>query len=113
MDFVVDRKTWFRGKGSDESRLLRADGMRCCIGFVGQQCGVPDSSMLQHSDIQAMRNAGKDVTRFPYWMSNKEINFEIGKAYEFNDDEEISNEERENRLSDLFAKHGDTITFVD
>ncbi len=113
MDFVVDRKMWFRGKGRDESKLLRADGMRCCIGFVGQQCGVPDSSMLQHSDIQTMCNLGKDVTRFPAWMSNKEINFEIGLAYECNDDNEISNEVRENQLSELFAKHGDTITFVD
>ena len=36
--FTVDRKTWFRGQSSSDSKLLREDGQRCCIGFVAQQC---------------------------------------------------------------------------
>ncbi len=71
--------------------------------------------MLNASDIRAMFHAELDISLFPAWMHSVEenVNESIGFAYGFNDDEEISDAKRETRLSELFKKNGDTITFVD
>ena len=44
--YTVHRKTWYRGKGYENSRLLAPDGMRCCIGFVGAQRNIPDEQLM-------------------------------------------------------------------
>lgn len=42
---IIDRDRWMRGKGRI-SRLLRNDGNRCCLGFLGQACGYSDLMLL-------------------------------------------------------------------
>lgn len=37
---VVKRSQWYRGNGSDESRLLRNDRWMCCLGFDAIAAGV-------------------------------------------------------------------------
>lgn len=45
--FTVPRSTWARGGGSVESNLLDIETRhRCCLGHVGDQCGIPDASLL-------------------------------------------------------------------
>lgn len=44
--FIVDRRYWRRGKSAGGSALrIPETGMQCCLGFLGEQCGVPDSSL--------------------------------------------------------------------
>jgi len=107
MKFIVERKTWFRGKGAEESRLLRNDGTRCCIGFVGKQCGVTDEEMLNRSVIKRVSEPG--LKGFPEWMYEMR---KIDDAYTWNDTTDYTDQEREARLIAVFAKHGDEIEFV-
>ena len=37
---IVDREKWYRGHGGQESRLLREDGLMCCMGFACLAAGV-------------------------------------------------------------------------
>jgi len=127
MKFTVDRSKWYRGKGESQSALLRSDDQRCCIGFVGQQCGVPDIHMLNYSsilDIEVLNS----IRLFPAWMQEKEpVNIEelrriypdmpehqsrIRLAYCVNDDLSLSDEQREEKLKQIFAAAGDEIEFI-
>jgi len=48
MKLVIDRKTWLRGEGVDNSYLLRGkDGRRCCLGFLASQCGILDEYLMR------------------------------------------------------------------
>jgi hypothetical protein len=106
MKFTVDRKTWLRGGGPQDSYLLTPDGMRCCIGFVAQQCGVADEDILNIVTISHI--AKKDNrSKFPEWMDDR-----VSLAYVINDRREISEDDREAQLKDLFLKNGDEIEFV-
>jgi len=110
MKFIVDRKTWYRGKGPDKSKLLRVDGTRCCIGFVGQQCGVSDDLMLDRPGVESFHCAPTGLLPlFPAWIYTTD---DLMYAYDVNDEPELSEAERESQLQSIFAKHGDEIEFV-
>ena len=41
MKLVIDRATWLRGEGHEQSYLLReCDGKMCCLGFFALACGL-------------------------------------------------------------------------
>lgn len=105
--FTVSRKTWYRGQGGERSRLLCSDGRRCCIGFVGQQCGVPDMAML---GVWGVRAVDAQRSLFPAWLHNDSAS---GPAYVVNDDPTLDDDAREVRLKKIFAAHGDEIVFVE
>ena len=106
--YTVKRSNWYRGQGTSGSRLLRVDGTRCCIGFVGEQCGIADEAMLNVGQICFVDGKSKS----PKW-------FELGnaddlmQAYSLNDDNIVSDPQRETGLAAIFKKHGDTLVFVD
>lgn len=111
--YTVSRKTWLRGIGSDDSRLLRPDGMRCCLGFVGAQCGIPDSKLLNHFNPYGVPVGMRE--KFPAWLLADEwsLSDTCFQAIETNDNENLTGSERESRLQAIFAAHGDEIIFTD
>lgn len=114
MKFVVKRSEWYRGKGSSASMLLRKDGMKCCIGFVGQQCGIPDYELMCRRQVWTFTRSCHLETVWPEWMMRAVGDYtDINKAYVFNDDPNISDTEREFKLAEIFKKNGDEIVFVD
>jgi hypothetical protein len=119
--FVVDRRTWYRGEGSSDSRLLTEDGKRCCIGFVGQQCGIPDGALLNVAEVIQVKD-GDQMHKFPAWMRH---NSRVRDAYFMNDeipcnpdDGEgtvlVNDATREAELIKFFEQYGegDTIEFI-
>ena len=108
--FVVDRKTWYRGKGSEGSRLLDSSGQRCCLGFVAEQCGIGDEDLLGSPDIIGVSYPA--VVNFPEWLYKDGETADAGFVYEVNDSCSISDEKRERMLKRVFAQAGDEIQFV-
>lgn len=125
MKFTVKRSEWYRGNGNaldskpvvhNESQLLREDGKKCCIGFVGLQCGFSEADLLGHGTITVVREDGPGV--WPKWMLREEWvgghkEYKIQKAYITNDSSDLTDEQREKRLQYIFAENGDEIVFVD
>jgi len=114
MKFTVDRQTWYRGKDTGESKLLRYDGTRCCIGFVGKQVGCTDDDLLDVAEVIKMDSNNRN---FPVWMREPYTHKGggrtlIGEAYHVNDDENLTDEQREARLKELFIEAGDEIEFI-
>lgn len=111
--FTVDRTKWYRGQGYTESRLLRGDGMMCCIGFVGLQCGISPEALMGQDIIWRSVKDNTDPQPWPAWMTDqsKPVGADITAAYIINDDRDIDDAAREKKLQGLFAEYGDEIVF--
>jgi hypothetical protein len=123
---IIDRKTWWRGQ---PSALLGAKG-RCCLGFYCQLLNVPDGQM----------DGIGNPTRFPYgtsgfkiidqswlsmpehksdfglWVSPDNIlltrynDCEVGKKL-YQSEEVMTEEIRERKIAEVFARHGVIVRF--
>jgi hypothetical protein len=110
--FVIDRSIWLRGE-SGKSYLLRSrDGKQCCLGIFAHQCGVPKS---------ALRNNGIPDTisvewqsHLPHWMfvGIEMIDDGVVLLMRDNDMPGLSEEERERRIKEGFAKFGVEVSFT-
>lgn len=108
--FTVDRQTWYRGKGCQNSYLLKGNGKKCCIGFVGTQCGVPNNVMLLIPSVEKVPTDNRLL--FPKWMTDEGYSWGLSEAYRVNDDIAITDEHREEELKRIFERKGDEIEFV-
>jgi hypothetical protein len=124
MKLVIKRSEWIRGEGSEHSLLFRpADGKRCCLGFLGNACGVKDLDQVEPTPAEVgapfpewlyepgkgtYNKAGSKGGKTPY------RNTTIGhRLMELNDNRVIDDYEREEKLIAEFAKVGVEVTFVD
>lgn len=114
-EFTVKRSDWYRGRGASGSRLLRTDGMMCCMGFYAEACGIPperlvgQSSLSQIKELRGLEDevvCGGKISR-PGFDSTRE------SLYVVNDSSTIPDDEREARLTHLLAERGVTVHFVD
>ncbi len=130
LDVTVKRSEWYRGKGSDRSRLLIADGpsagQMCCLGFAALASGLTEKQITNvpmpmnlvrngtvdisdlHSALQACVD-GSDDDEGEEWQDSAVGN----DLAEFNDDPEIDDPTREERLISAGAEIGINFTFVD
>lgn len=116
MKFTVDRATWARGD-ANFSRLLTYAGNRCCLGFMAKQCGVPDSVIL---DVRSPSGLdASDQQLLPKWLLDVDAErAQAGNspncylAMEANDHNQLSDQEREKKLKEIFAQNGDEIEFI-
>ena len=132
--FVVDRATWGHGGSRgvyskawqkegypheavsiDPMLLEPATKTLCCLGFVANQCGVPKKALLNvgmPEDIGSHEEKLEGVlistleTEFP---RNNTLAVE---AQTINDDDRITNKQREEKLKEVFKKHGFTLRFA-
>lgn len=111
-EFVVQRSKWLRGDVT-KAVLLDSHGRMCCLGFVSAQCGVPAQALGKAtlpSDLEA-----SDATLVEGLLVE-----DLGRvtdtaladgAVGLNDADDITDAERETRLTALFAEHGYTLRF--
>lgn len=122
MKFIVDRQTWYRGHGPDNSKLLREDGMMCCLGHVSLQCGLTERKILNKTTpYRALTNEGilgQKIFNVPVgldWLLNDshDATSEIAaQMMNVNDLMDLSEELREEQLRELAAKAGHELEFI-
>lgn len=124
MKFTIDRKTWLRGEGGDDSALLRAyDRKMCCLGSVSLQCGINNifgksaPCSLKEEEWakfpEVLRPLKKPVVYAKTTRGTYNDNSDLAAAMmRVNDDEDISDEGREAKLIELCAPHGIELEFV-
>lgn len=110
---------WYRGKGCDGSALLtEEERQRCCLGFFGQRVGAKDFQLLK---IETPAGLARDTgIVMPGMTEESSIPFSPFKCTQEcmemmvnNDDEEITDETRIQRLKDAAKKMGHTFLFVE
>lgn len=118
--FVIERERWFRGR--DNARLLvnvATDspdfGKMCCLGFFGIACGIDPEQLLGMGSPEDRKEEPwsswvlRENDETGYVEDSRSINSLIA----VNDDRKISDAARESRITELFAKHGVEVEFVD
>lgn len=121
--FVVDRGTWrFGGDKYNSARgytaLMNEKGLRCCLGFVASQLGVSDDRLIEAGIPEELRdNCGlMGVCELPPLTVDKYRTGSVSdtelsaKAMAINDDD-LTHQQREQQLTELFNSHGYGLTF--
>ena len=109
--FVVKRSEWHRGKSSVGSRLLRWDGKKCCVGFCMMALG------FDPKELKMVPCAGSIENPVAQELEHKILGSELMPTqphiYGTNDNEHLSDSEREDLLTQKFAAIGIAVTFID
>jgi hypothetical protein len=117
-EFVVDRIKWLRGEGSLESSLFRpTDGKMCCLGFYGKACGLTEEDMKHLGAPFQVRNIVNNFPEEMMWLVEKlEQRYDSSPdcycAMSTNDAGILTDDEREEKIKTIFAKHGITVAFI-
>lgn len=127
MKLIIDRKTWLRGEGSEDSRLLRgSDGKMCCLGFYGLACGLepkeikgmeapfnlPEESLKKVSPWLLLR-ADRGGAREPSsacstLMTTNDREVHVGNSFS----DPFTEQDREESIKRTFALNGVEVEFI-
>ncbi len=126
MEFTVKRSEWLRGvdgiETPDQSYLRSPfNCKKCCLGFYANACGFNDEQITELGHLEELLDPGyggpvpgqfKDlVHQSPSgYYNGTDLEREIIRT---NDTTSLTDEEREAKLKELFAKAGITINFED
>ena len=91
INVAVDRETWYRGEGMGESKLLRKDGRKCCVGFLSIELGACANKILGRDILNDVK--GEAIEKFTDGYA-----VDLTQAYVANDDTNITEAEREAKL---------------
>lgn len=115
---VIDRSRWLRmTPDADEGYqpvLLNEEGHMCCLGFCLAAAGVGERRLIG----KAYPNAVYIKTPLPksvrFLVQPYDKGFKTESLFtSINDDEKLTEAERESRLTEEFARRGVDVTFVD
>lgn len=123
---TIVRSQWYRGHRFGSYLLRAADGKMCCLGFDAIACGLDKEMIEQIGNPYEVVVDWHDALPPEYLSSTRfdrvdNYNGEttqaqiINEAIQINDDEHISDEEREAKLIPLLKRIGgyDDVVFVD
>lgn len=117
MKFTVKRSRWYRGQGGVTSRLRQSDGTMCCLGFLGETCGISESAMLNKLMPEDVASYA-DRKKWPPGLIAVEVDgtrWRTDAANEMsmtNDSRALGDDEREAKLTELFKGLGIEVEFV-
>lgn len=104
---IIDRRTWYRGNGLANSRLLRRDGFRCCLGFYAAACGLPDELLLNKCYFGNCDSDAVPTTAEADWLNIAPYYAPLyTELTRINDGEYTTDEDKEREIKDLFAAYG-------
>lgn len=116
-EFTVKRSNWYRGLGSENSRLLNSEGKMCCLGFYSLACGFKKQEI---DDIESPLNILENYTskdwktcllnRSSIAPVNTFLSMELMKI---NDQYFTSDKIREDEITRLFKQVGIKVNFED
>jgi len=104
--FTVKRSSWLRGC---EGRLLKKNGHKCCLGFLGQACGISNKVLLSHgSPLGLAYQHPETKNHWPEGLIDNE-----DELICINDAEDITDRQREKELKSEFKVIGINVKFID
>lgn len=119
-NFTIKRSEWLRGNPNTASLLDRYNN-KCCLGFFSLACGLTKNQIdrLTHPSQVIEENLELKPEVYPDWVLAKTFHnsirnsSDINSLIKINDDTEINDSEREEKIKEIFAKHNITVEFED
>ena len=118
MKLEINRDTWLRGEGSQDSQLLRkVDNKLCCLGFYSLACGLTTKDIVGRTSpfrIFTQDDSPKPSSCMmklydPEGAANRDVCIHLMNV---NDDRDKSEAVREKLITELFAKIDVEVTFT-
>ena len=106
----IDRLKWLRS--DSDSMLLRSrDGKMCCLGQVGEACGIPLSELRETGDPLGVSESFRYL--FPKFLFSKKKDIQ-GHLMSVNDDTNLTQEPEKERIIEetFFREAGIIIEFI-
>lgn len=117
MKFTVKRSEWLHGEGAMKSYLVRqVDYKKCCLGFLGEACGLNPGQMVgvKAPSSDALFEMRPKFPTLLFDDDDARCESIVGQELmETNDSRNLSDSERESKLTDLFKKIGIEVIFED
>jgi len=116
-EFTVLRSKWYRGRGSDKSRLLNSAGEMCCLGFYVLACDIDKRAVLDKCvpdelDVRVFPKLHESIRPDALYPGGPySDNGLVGNLLKVNDHTGIGEKEREKELTKLFRQGGIKVTF--
>ena len=105
MRVVVKKRRWLRGEGNDASYLFRPkDRKMCCIGFLAKRLGCSTKEIYGKTALDLLSSV-------PAMTFEAQYSGALHDAYEINDDEDINDQERTQRLREIGKAMGVKFVF--
>lgn len=115
MKLVIDRSRWLRGEGWEQSSLIRpSDEKMCCLGFLGEACGVSRDLMWDKASPRQLSIEAKAM----YPARLFQLRYEddglspMGRLMNINDNPNLSEEIREKMIIDKMSDLGVAVEFI-
>jgi hypothetical protein len=113
---IIDRSRWrtgglYNGKnqtGFGGTFLLNSEGFMCCLGFRCHQMGIPKKDLLDKQTPLSIATDWDIPDLIDSYGKNSAF---TAKAVKINDDNSLTSEEREKRITEHFATIGVTVEF--
>lgn len=114
MKVVVDRKTWLRGEGGENSYLKRDDGKMCCLGFACVQAGLDKDDIAgRYSPADVIERGIRLPAGVFSLVSPSGSDSQVCESLMLtNDDKHYLDEEREAKLITLGKEVGLEFEFI-
>jgi len=120
--FYVERAKWARGGKNGPSALLNEKECYCCLGFLAKACGASDreiDEVMEPTDVPKLDwpdglvkvdyNIDSDGEKHPNYDNSKMCTDIIL----INDSQQISDTEREKKLTEKFKELDVEVEFID
>jgi hypothetical protein len=110
---IINRAKWRTGgdsriqTGEGSTKLLNNDGFMCCLGFRCHQMGIPKKDLLGYLSPAGL----SENWVIPDLVDSAGDTDFTTTAVDINDDECITQEEREKEITEHFATIGVTVEF--
>ena len=113
---IIDRKTWFRGKGATDSYLLNMDGMKCCLGFYSLSCGHTKKSIELKAAPSDIYDDGRVIKKGMRELLTHDCTYHYDNplCYQLmeTNDKKMSEKTRETKISKLFKEINVNVKFI-
>lgn len=114
---IIDRTLWLRGEGSGDSYLLRErDGKMCCLGFYCVAHGLSTEDIADKSTPAYIPHLTiEDAERFGLKPLVQDVEYDSDLCNNLtmtNDNEWLSNPNRERLIIKYFAWMGVVVEFI-
>lgn len=116
MKLILKDEEWLRGEGEGTGLLLRSrDCRRCCLGVLAKESGIDDDLTKDIAEFDEEGELSRAALNTPMvsWVldysSDDESDGEL--AMRINDTDAITDTERLEKLTPIFARHGIEIEF--
>lgn len=109
LKLVIKRSKWLRGDDSESYLLRESDNKMCCLGFLARKCGLAPKEIRGH-----MTPEDTYSTKFPTSIVDKSTanTRTCGTLMTINDDPDLTDAERERKLTALFKRIKIGVRFV-